>query len=279
MKKQFILPKLFLLGSSFTACQVSKQAMDHAIEIRLPNELTDLSPELTEQIIKCMPGAYHLEKLQRRLPQNSKEAAFVRAELARRQHYYELYTSYVNQFSTLTELRDWPNGTDANHLRAAAEALAYNRSITKIYLGRRNMGSERVKAIAQALEKNSRITYIELVNNNMGSEGAKAIAQMLVNNSTIQYMDLSENNIYYDGIKELVAASKNNSTITKIDLRYNSIPVAAERVTALLALLKSGEKHCKNTKIDLRGNNLSPEEKETLTDIMGNKHTIIRFSE
>ncbi|ROT47767.1 hypothetical protein [Candidatus Cardinium hertigii] len=38
MKKQFILPRLFLLGSSFTACQVSNQAIDHAIEIRLPNE-------------------------------------------------------------------------------------------------------------------------------------------------------------------------------------------------------------------------------------------------
>ncbi|ROT47602.1 hypothetical protein [Candidatus Cardinium hertigii] len=140
-------------------------------------------------------------------------------------------------------------------MRAAAEALAYNRSITKIYLDRRNMGSEEAKAIAQALE----------------------------NNSTIQYMDLSENNIDYDGIKELVAASKNNSTITKIDLRYNrpveNIPPGHISSQGAIMLAKALQNHWKNTKIDLRGSNLSPEEKETLTDIMGNKHTIIRFNE
>ncbi|ROT47770.1 hypothetical protein [Candidatus Cardinium hertigii] len=266
MKKQFILPRLFLLGSSFTACQVSNQAID---EKWLPTELMD-------ETMKCM-STYNLERLQQGLPQRfyatADAAAVADRVLAKRQHYYALYRSYVDQFSTLTELRNWPDGTDENHLRAAAEALAYNRSITKIDLAFRSIGSKGAKALARALEKNSTITNIYLTGNSIGSCGAAALAKVLEKNSTITKIILWHNNIGSEGAKALAQALEKNSTITDISLAYNN--VGSEGAKALAQAL---ERNSTIINMDLSSSNIDCKGVKELATVLAKNSTIRYFS-
>jgi hypothetical protein len=85
------------------------------------------------------------------------------------------------------------------------------------------LGIDGVKALADALKVNSTITSIDLSYNNVGDDGAKALADVLKVNSTTTSIDLSYNNVDVAGAKALADALKVNSAITTIDLTYNSV--------------------------------------------------------
>ena len=64
-----------------------------------------------------------------------------------------------------------------------------------IYLRENKIGNEGVKALANALRANSTITTISLRNNNISDEGGMALLEMLDLNDTVTTIDLDVNKI------------------------------------------------------------------------------------
>jgi len=64
-------------------------------------------------------------------------------------------------------------------VKALAEALKTNTSVTSINLGFNSIGAEGMKALAEALKTNTSVTSIDLRCNSIGAEGMKALKQVI----------------------------------------------------------------------------------------------------
>eukprot|EP00435_Cladocopium_sp_Y103_P071958 s287_g38.t2 len=130
-------------------------------------------------------------------------------------------------------------------LKALAEALKVNSSITNINLSGIGIGAEGAKAwdaacvlgfeaechmmpcaLAEALKFNSSITNIDLSRIGIGAEGAKAwpaLAEALKVNTSVANIELQGNGIGDAGAKALAEAMRTNSSLNTIKLQYNGI--------------------------------------------------------
>ncbi|CAE7670685.1 Nlrc3, partial [Symbiodinium necroappetens] len=108
-------------------------------------------------------------------------------------------------------------------IRALADALKSNCTITHVNLYRNDIRGESAKALAHALNSNRTVIRVDLSGNNIGDEGAKALADALNSNHTVICVDLQFNFIGDEGAKALADALKSNCTVTDINLEYNKI--------------------------------------------------------
>ncbi|KAL0248077.1 hypothetical protein GEMRC1_003314 [Eukaryota sp. GEM-RC1] len=128
--------------------------------------------------------------------------------------------------STVIELKLTCYSVDAIDIevvKAFAEALRINSTITSINLQANDMTDDHVLILERALQDNSTLTTIDLSENSIGDAGAVALARLLTVNSVINSIDLCYNSIGDTGAIALANALKFNSTVTKILLFSNSI--------------------------------------------------------
>jgi hypothetical protein len=138
-----------------------------------------------------------------------------------------LTTEKLNQVQVLSTLLPKCCAIDAHTLgidgvKALADALKVNSTITSINLSYNNVDVDGAKALADALKVNSTITSIDLSDNNVGDDGAKALADAIKVNSTITSINLRYSDVGDDGAKALADALKVNSIITSIDSQMPS---------------------------------------------------------
>ena len=94
---------------------------------------------------------------------------------------------------------------------------------------------EDVRALAEALEKNTTVTSLDLKSNGIGDEGAASLAAALEKNLTVTSLNLRVNGIRDDGAASVAAALEKNSTLTSIDIGRNLIGTkGAARLAAAL---------------------------------------------
>ena len=97
-------------------------------------------------------------------------------------------------------------------------------SWTIFHLNNYNIGAEGVKAVAEALKVNTTLTCIELAYNKIDDGRAKAIAEALKVNTSLTEIYLGENKIGDKGAKAIAAALKVNTSLTStIYLYFNNI--------------------------------------------------------
>lgn len=93
-------------------------------------------------------------------------------------------------------------------------------------------GEENVKALAEALAKNTTLTSLELYHQNIGSTplgekyrfetfGPKYIAQAIEANKTLTSIGLARNHIGIEGVSFILIALRKNFTIASLDLSMN----------------------------------------------------------
>ena len=70
----------------------------------------------------------------------------------------------------------------------------------------RGSRGENVRALAEALETNSTLTSLDLSRNGIGAEGAARLAAALKKNSTMTSLDISRNDIGPEGAESLATA-------------------------------------------------------------------------
>jgi hypothetical protein len=78
-----------------------------------------------------------------------------------------------------------------------------------------------IKALAEVLKTNTTLTKLNLSKNSIGNQGASAFAEALKTNTTLTTLDFSWNYIDIKGAKKLVEAMKINSTLTTLYLKGN----------------------------------------------------------
>ncbi|MBP9694279.1 MAG: hypothetical protein KBE16_06205 [Alphaproteobacteria bacterium] len=119
---------------------------------------------------------------------------------------------------------------EATEVKAFAESLKENRTLTSLNLSSRNIGDEGARALAESLKVNGRLTSLVLYNNQIGDAGARALADALKENRTLTSLDLSRNNIGDEGARALADALKENRVLTGLDIMGNYIGVAVKQL-------------------------------------------------
>ena len=110
-------------------------------------------------------------------------------------------------------------------VKAIAEALKENTSVTNLDLRYTKIGDDGAKAIAEALKKNTSVTNLDLSSNKISDEGAKAIAEALTVNTTITRLDIHKNQIGAAGAKDIVDFIRRN-----VDLLQESAKEALNNI-------------------------------------------------
>merc|ERR1712232_1359440 len=94
---------------------------------------------------------------------------------------------------------------------------------TELCLDSNYIGDEGVRALADTLEKNSTLTKLLLSWNYIGDEGASALARALEKNTTLRGLRLSTNRIGHEGARTLAHALENkNTTLTELYVYGNN---------------------------------------------------------
>ncbi|KNC50539.1 uncharacterized protein AMSG_00701 [Thecamonas trahens ATCC 50062] len=93
-----------------------------------------------------------------------------------------------------------------------------------------------IRALADALAVNGSLTMLDLRNNRVGPQGVEALASALKTNTSLRTLDLRWNNAGIMGGRYLVEALANNSALTRLDLAGNEVPTdVVEAIAARLA--------------------------------------------
>ena len=101
--------------------------------------------------------------------------------------------------------------------------LSFNRVITNLNLGHKQIGKEGAIAIAEALKVNAVLTNLRLFDNNIGDAGAAALGEALKVNAALNTLELQSNKISDAGATALADALKVNAALTNLDLKHNPI--------------------------------------------------------
>ncbi len=112
---------------------------------------------------------------------------------------------------------------DLKDISGIAEALATNRSVTRINLSGNYIGDTEAELLAVALKTNFSVTHINLSNNRITSKGIKSLADVLKLSHSITYIDLSHNCFGNSGAKALAFALEHNCSVSYMDIAYNQI--------------------------------------------------------
>ncbi|KAK3271239.1 hypothetical protein CYMTET_20398, partial [Cymbomonas tetramitiformis] len=193
-----------------------------------------------------------------------------------------------------------PPYRDVSGIKAVAEALVFNTSLSTLLLADTNIGPEGAKALAFALTPNEEgafntsLNTLDLLKNGIGPEGAKALAIALapnengVFNRSLNTLNLEDNQLCgvdlygrlpYDasGIKALADALALNGTLHTLTLADNELcnprvatlgseeddPLSRDGISALataLVLNKSLDT------LDVRGTNITGKDAEKLAE-------------
>jgi hypothetical protein len=104
-------------------------------------------------------------------------------------------------------LRSMKVGSRGNgDAQALAQALASNRTLTKLDVSYNEIGDDGCTALADALKVNTALTHVNFRNNHFCYAGAKALAEILPFNTTLRFMDLAFNGIKEEGARALGTA-------------------------------------------------------------------------
>jgi Ran GTPase-activating protein (RanGAP) involved in mRNA processing and transport len=91
-----------------------------------------------------------------------------------------------------------------------------------------------IKAVADALRVNASLTDLSVADNNLGPEGAQAIAEGVKASKSLKKLDMSNGggtssgDIKAEGAKYIADALRVSTSLTKLDVRYNGIRGEAE---------------------------------------------------
>jgi hypothetical protein len=103
---------------------------------------------------------------------------------------------------------------------ALATALAKNAALLTLYLGGNAIGPAGAASLSAALEANSTLSKLELGSNAIGDKGAQSLAEVLAKkNVTLRFLGLGFNSIADTGADALAAALKSNATLTTLNLQ------------------------------------------------------------
>eukprot|EP00434_Breviolum_minutum_P017496 symbB.v1.2.015442.t1/scaffold1121.1/size137196/10 len=130
----------------------------------------------------------------------------------------EVCRLFRNQKIKMMNLSDRVKELGDEHMKALADAIRVNKTVTAIDLSNTNVGDDGLKALADALRVNHTLTCIVLCGNNFGDEGVKALADALRVNKTLTDVALDDNNFGNEGLKALASAMDVNEAITNVCL-------------------------------------------------------------
>lgn len=102
-----------------------------------------------------------------------------------------------------------------------ADALAQNKTLTKLRIRSNNISCVGAEKIAKALKENKTLEVLDISGNRLGDKGAEAFAEMLVKNSHLQRLDLQLNGIHGVGLLALCTALPANTSISDLCLWGN----------------------------------------------------------
>jgi Ran GTPase-activating protein (RanGAP) involved in mRNA processing and transport len=102
-------------------------------------------------------------------------------------------------------------------------ALAVNRSIVNIYLGKNGIQDRGCAAIFEACVKNPKIEEVHLNDNELSTIGALGLCEFLSVCRTLTVLDISSNELGNEGVEALAPALGKNTTLIELNLSYNRI--------------------------------------------------------
>ncbi|KAM9422585.1 LOW QUALITY PROTEIN: nucleotide-binding oligomerization domain-containing protein 2 [Salvelinus alpinus] len=112
-----------------------------------------------------------------------------------------------------------------------AEGLRFNRSLQFLGLWGNKIGDKGAEAIANALKDSQTLVWLSLVDYGVGSAGACALAP-LIKNSTLEELWLTKNCITRTGVECLILALESNTSVKAVWLRGNELsPEEVEEMT------------------------------------------------
>ncbi|CAF1341546.1 unnamed protein product [Didymodactylos carnosus] len=94
---------------------------------------------------------------------------------------------------------------------------------TTVTIRSNNISDAGVKAIAETLKTNQTLTDLGIQSNNISDAGAKAIAEALKTNQTLADLYMGNNNISDAGAKAIAESLKTNQTLTRLGIKSNNI--------------------------------------------------------
>jgi len=165
-----------------------------------------------------------------------------------------------------------------------------SQSIAKVDLNDRKLGDEHVKALADALRVNHTVTEVDLRRNEFGDDGLKALADALRVNHTVTEVDLTWNNFGNEGLKALASAMEVNEVITVVNLfmKKNHLEMlsdegrqAMQDIQRLCGRNKVPEvcQSCRSQRIievDVSDRKLGDEHVKALADALRVNHTVTK---
>ncbi|KAF9944968.1 hypothetical protein BGZ70_004169, partial [Mortierella alpina] len=108
-------------------------------------------------------------------------------------------------------------------VRALAEALKINKTLTNLDLQRNSIAYKGGQSLAEALKVNKTLRNLILAVNAIGDGGGQVLAKALKINKTLTNLNLAVNSIGHSGGQALAESLKVNNTLAKLDLTNNSI--------------------------------------------------------
>ena len=105
-------------------------------------------------------------------------------------------------------------------IKALAEVLKTNTTLTELDLRRNFIGNEEAIVLAEALKINKTLVKLNLSENNIGNEGAKALAEALKTNRTLINLNLETNRISANGADPFVETLETNTTLI-VEIFFN----------------------------------------------------------
>lgn len=113
-----------------------------------------------------------------------------------------------------------------NRVRALAQALKSNSTLTTLDLGYNSTGDNEAQALSKALSTNSTVTTLNVVGHSISSIGAKELSKVFRTSL-----------IRFKGLLAISEVHKAHSTLTTLDLQKN--PIGDKRALALSEALDS----------------------------------------
>lgn len=142
----------------------------------------------------------------------------------------------INQ--TVTSLSLVGNNISAAGCYYLCEMLIHNKLIQHLDLGDNQLGKHASVSpdggvglmFSQLLSRNNTILSLSLRGNAIGDVDATHICRALAEHRTVQKLDLSHNSIRYRGATEVAAMISSNSELLEIDLSWNQFTTAGSLV-------------------------------------------------
>ena len=125
----------------------------------------------------------------------------------------------LNINTTLTILSLNSNRIYRSGISALAKTLKINKTLKILNLEYTCIDKYGAKLIANALKQNTTLLKLDLRKNfKFGDKGAKEFANALVQNTTLTELCVGNNNIRYEGATAFAEALKINTTLLKLDI-------------------------------------------------------------